>query len=305
MKRAIVASIALCGSLGCADGVIDEPSAMDEVIDERVAIPADEPGVLSFAGAEFLVEPGEDKVMCMSVDYDGEDIAYHDARSLQGRGGHHVVLLGAREPQPAGTVEDCSNSADMAKYEVLMIPQALPPGYGTRLPGGRNMVIQSHYINTTDRPILVRDFVQFDTMPMEDVETWAAPILLGTLDLAVPPHQTAETSFDCVLEQDLELLLLTGHMHEWGTRFQVDVGPSTDELELLYLVDPWRAEFRDVPPVTLYLQDPKPLAKGTILRTSCAWASDQAETLVFPGEMCITVGIVAGPRDPIECRVGG
>jgi hypothetical protein len=224
---------------------------------------------------------------------------------LQGRGGHHAVLLGARQPLPAGTIEDCSNGSDMAKYEMIMLPRELPPGHGSKLPGGRNMVIQSHYVNTTSRPILVRDVVQLELVPMEQVRTWAAPIMHGTLDLEIPAGQSGEVSFDCVLEQDVELLVIGGHMHEWGTKFQAEIGPTIDALELLYLVDPWKAEFRDVPPVTLFYEQPKPLAAGTIVRTTCTWDNTESHPLVFPHEMCITFGIVAGQQDPVECRIGG
>jgi hypothetical protein len=278
--------------------------AMEEVVDERVAIPADTPSVLNFVSGEFVVPPGEDRMMCTSVGHQGGDVAYRNALMLQGRGGHHAVLLGAREPLPAGTIEDCSNGSDMTKYEVVMIPRELPPGHGSKLPAGRNMVIQSHYVNTTSQPILVRDVVQLELIPMDDVRTWAAPLMHGTLDLEIPAGQRGEVSFDCVLEQDVELLVLGGHMHEWGTTFRTEIGPTIDALELLYVVDPWKAEFRDVPPVTLFLEQPKPLAAGTIVRTTCAWENTESHALVFPHEMCITFGIVAGLQDPVECRIG-
>jgi len=314
MMRSIVASISLLGLLACgadngsgdgdeagesSTGMIDE-----DVVDERVDLAEDGPGVLNFIGAEFVVQPGEETIMCMSIDYEGGDIAYRNALSFQGKGGHHVILLGAKEPQPAGTVEECLDGADMSKYDLLMVPQELPVGYGTRLPGGRHMVIQSHYINTTDKPMLVRDVVQLDLIAMEDVQTWSAPIATNTIDLVVPAGETSEVTYDCVLEQDVDLLMLGGHMHEWGTKFQIDIGPSVDELELLYLVDPWQADFRDVPPVTLFLNEPRPLAKGTILRISCGWENTEPEELIFPFEMCAAFGLVAGVQDPIECRIG-
>jgi hypothetical protein len=307
----VVISVPMCVLLACAaegggegGGGEESSGMMEDAVDERVEMPADEPGVLNFAGAEFVVGPGEDVMVCMSLDYEGDEIAYRDAISLQGKGGHHVILLGAKEPQPAGMVEDCSDGTDMSKYDLLMIPQELPAGYGTKLPAGRHMVVQSHYVNTTDKPILVRDVVQLKTIPMQDVQTWAAPIATNTIDIAIPAGETVETSFDCEIEQDVQLLMMGGHMHEWGTTFRAEIGPTVDELELLYLVDPWKAEFRDVPPVTLFLENPKPLARGTIIRTTCTWENTEAEALEFPHEMCSTFGILAGIQDPIECRKG-
>jgi hypothetical protein len=316
MRRNFMVSVSMsllvaCGGGGSSDGGEgDEEGAgtttggMEDAVDERVEMPADSDGVLNFAGPEFVVQPGEDVMVCMSVDYEGEEVAYRNALSLQGRGGHHVILLGAKEPQPAGTVEDCSDGADMSKYDLLMIPQELPPGYGTKLPAGRHMVIQSHYVNTTDAPIRVRDVVQLELIPAAEVETWAAPIATNTIDFEIPAGQPGDVSFDCTLEQEVQLLMLGGHMHEWGTTFKTEVGPSADALELLYLVDPWKADFRDVPPVSLFFESPRVLPAGTVIRTSCTWENTESEMLMFPHEMCSTFGIVAGVRDPIECRFG-
>lgn len=145
---------------------------------------------------------------------------------------------------------------------------------------------------------------------MADVQTFAAPIATNTIDITLPAGESTEVSFDCELaeHQQLdvlgELLMLGGHMHEWGTKFEAKVGPSVDELESLYLVDPWHSEFRDVPPVTLFLENPKPLAAGTIIRTTCTWENTEAEAIEFPHEMCSTFGILAGIKDPVECRKG-
>ena len=235
------------------------------------------------------------------------------ARELA-RLGADLVLNGFGEPGEIEAIRDgierdhgvraVYDGADMSKYELVMIPQELPPGHGTKLPAGRHMVIQSHYVNTTSQPIRVRDVVQLELIPVEDVQTWAAPMAHATLDLEIPAGKTGEVSFDCVLDEDVELLALGGHMHEWGTKFETEIGSTTEELELLYHVDPWKAEFRDVPPVTLFFEQPKPLAAGTIVRTTCAWENTESHALVFPHEMCITFGIVAGRQDPVECRIG-
>jgi hypothetical protein len=314
MQRFFAISTAMSTLLACTpqsegsdDGGSDDPATDgddEEAVDERVEIPPAGPDVLSFVSGEFIIPAGEDRMMCTSIHYEGGDVAYRNATMLQGKGGHHAVLLGTREPLPAGTVVDCSDAADMSKYELIMLPQELPPGHGAKLPAGQPMVMQSHYVNTTSKPIRVRDVVQLELVPMDEVRIWTAPMMNTSIDFEVPAGQTHELSFDCVLEHDVELLTLVGHMHEWGTRFRTEIGPTTDALELLYLVDPWKAEYRDMPPTTLFFEQPKPLAAGTIIRTTCSWDNTDSHALVFPHEMCITLGIVSGRQDPIECRIG-
>lgn len=305
MKRIII-GLPLVLFIGCAAQDDGDSADGDEIDarDERVPMPPDEPNVLNFPGAEFVVEPGEDKMVCSYTTYHGDDIAFRDAISLQGKGGHHVILLGAKTDDPDGTIEDCSDAADMAKYDALMIPQELPDGLGSLLTGGRRMVIQSHYVNTTDEAILVRDIVQLRTLAVEDVETWASPFVTNQAGFSIPPGEEQDVSFDCPVPEDVELLMIGGHMHEWGTKFSIEMGMTPETMESTYLVDPWSAEFRDLPPVTLFLEDPKPLAAGMTVRTTCSFKNTEPEPLEFPHEMCATFGIVAGVKEPIVCRLG-
>ncbi len=309
MRRLSYSLLAFIPLMGCdtstepsADG--GSEGADEDVIDERVKMPADQAGRLYFAGAEFTVEPGEDVMMCASMEYNGPDVAFRAAHSLQGKGGHHAILLTDRKPREAGTLVDCTKGEAMRNYSALMIPKEGPPGHATLLRGGTKMVLQSHYINTTDKPMLVRDVVQFDTVDTDDVKTWTSVLATNTLAFEVPAGKTGEMSFDCVIPKDVELLLVGGHMHEWGTKFSLEVGPSADAMKLLHLVDPWQAEYRDQPPIDLYFNKPLKLAAGTVLRTNCWWDNDESHPLAFPSEMCSSFGLVAGTKEPIECRHG-
>ena len=55
-------------------------------------------------------------------------------------------------------------------------------------------------------------------------------------------------------------------MHESGLTFAIDVGPDLESLENLYLVDPWRAQYRDAPPISLFFTEPRFLPAGTIVQ---------------------------------------
>jgi hypothetical protein len=304
MKRIIIVPLVLF--IGCAAQDDGDSADGDEIEarDERVPIPPEDPNVITLLGAEVVIEPGEDRMVCHYATYNGPETAITDAIGLQGKGGHHAVLLSAKEPQPDGTIEECTDASDMAKYDVLTIPQELPEGHGALLTANRQVVIQSHYVNTTDEPILVRDVVQLPTMRPEDVVTWTAPFITNTLDVELPAGKVTEVSFDCIVPEAVELLVIGGHMHEWGLKFELEMGMSPEAMEMTYLVDPWSAEFRDLPPVTLYYSNPKPLAAGTIVRTTCTFNNTESEPLMFPHEMCTSFGIVAGTKEPMVCRQG-
>lgn len=297
--------IAAGAPYGAADG---EPAPTPETLeplDLRVELPAPDPHYLDFAAGESVIPPGEDRMICTHVRYDGpEDDAFEYVDSVQGKYGHHVVLLGAKNPLPPGTVEDCSRPEDMNKYDAYTIgDQELPPGYGVRLPAGKAMVVQAHYVNGDDRPIRIRDVVRLKRIAPADVQTWAAIYVTNTLDVHVPPKDQAKVEFDCRVKKDVDLLVLGGHMHEWGTRFELLYGPDEDHLESLYLASPWVPQYRDLPPMTLFFNNPFKLKAGYLLRTKCQWHNDKDTELAFPHEMCTSFGYVGGTKEPEVCTV--
>ena len=87
------------------------------------------------------------------------------------------------------------------------------------------------------------------------------------LELNIPPGEKTLVQFDCEVPFDTSMQLVGGHLHEEGSKFQVLVGPDVDNLAPIYTVDPWLSEFRDAPPIELYMDDPVPLPAGSIVRT--------------------------------------
>ena len=191
------------------------------------------------------------------------------------------------------------------KYSAYLVPlDELPPAHGIELPTGQHFVIQSHYVNTSDKPILVRDVLRLKTTDHASVETWVSSFAANDLAVQIPPMSPAESSFDCVVEEDLGLLFIAGHMHEHGKSFQFLAGPDEASLETIYDVPEWKSDYRDAPPVELMLDDPWSLPSGSVVRTVCKWESNASEELIFPQEMCTAFGYVAGTKTLQECRVG-
>lgn len=291
---------AACG--GGDDDGSDGDDVPDGVTDVRVAIPEPSDDYLDLITPDLQIEPGTEKMYCIYLENTEGDLAVDDMEALQGDYGHHIVLLTTIDPQPAGTVEDCTSQEDMWKFRSFVLPgNELPAGHGIRIPDGMQYVMQIHYVNVSDAPILVRDVARLRRKPLGEVETWVSTLTTNSLRLALPPGASRE-SFDCVLPVDADLLLLGGHMHETGAKFSIEVGPSVDALESMYLVDPWRPVYRDAPPVTLFYTQPRRVPAGTIVRTTCEWLNDTEDTLEFPAEMCASFGYLAGLSEPFHCE---
>jgi hypothetical protein len=296
--------ISTVGLLGCALAVCacgdpgsDVPPG---VVDVRVPIPAPDPNYHDLVSPDIVIDPGQDKMYCFYLTNE-QALTVSTMIPYQAEGGHHIVLLTTLEPQPAGTLEDCSDQADMWKFRSFILPIEVPDGYGIRVPQGLQYVMQLHYINAGDDPILVRDVARLRKVPESSVERWIATLTANSLSLKIPPGYGSE-SFDCTLNEDLDLLLLGGHMHESGTRYSIEVGPSVDDLTNIYLVDPWKPLYRDAPPVSLFFQNPYQVPAGTIVRTTCEWNNAGSTMIDFPHEMCASFGYLAGTDEPFHCE---
>jgi hypothetical protein len=275
--------------------------------DVRVAIPAPDPAYVDIVSPEFVIEPGQDKMLCTDMIYDGDDTAFGDMEVYQGKFGHHFVLLSTAAPRPSGTTYDCTDIRTMKDFDPFAFPagEELPAGYGSFLQKGKALVMQLHYLNTSTTPIRVRDVIRLKKMPIADVSTWTSIYVAAHTDIAVPPHAKGHTeTFDCTVPKDVDILVLGGHMHEHGKALTIEAGPNVNSLTKLYGIDAWKPEYRDDPPMNLYMKNPMRLTKGTVVRTSCTWDNDTDRLLDFPSEMCVTFGFAAGTKDPVVCWSG-
>lgn len=298
-----------CCHLACdgdIPGAAPEPAPANEdgaPTDVRVPLPPARPGVLDLVGPEIVVPAGSEKMFCYHLRHDGPDLGVLTMETEQATGGHHLVLLTVDRPAPPGTVEDCSDAATMTSARPFVLPGIrLPPGHGVRLPGNTALVLQSHYINAGEKDLLVRDLARLHTVPPDQIGRWTTTLTSNRLALSLAPRQSGTLQIDCPVPEELDLLLLLGHMHELGSAIEVTLhAPGGTTSESLYLVEPWRASYRDAPPVTAF-PEPRRLPAGSRLTTRCTWNNTGADVVGFPAEMCSSIAYVAGPAMPRVCQ---
>jgi hypothetical protein len=296
----------------------DVPVEEDTTVDQRLDA-ADYPlegDGLTFVGPDLVIEPGVEKQYCMFGTYTGVDVGVRAYASHQSSIGHHFILMGTTAPAsayPDGTVVDCTDPTDlMTSFDPLIVPEPvaqgetaieLPEGIAVKLRQDQRWILQAHYVNTLPDPVRVQDVATVGFVPEDEVTTWAAAFALNNESFSLPPQQETTLSFDCSFDADLDVLYLTGHMHEWGQAFRMEAGTGTDGLSEVLTIPEWEREYRDSPP--LYRFEPGALrfAAGDTLRTTCTWFNDSDESLAFPKEMCTTAGMVYPSLTPIICSI--
>ena len=324
MKKLVTALSVLSMAVACGgdDDATTTPTATPEptpagVLDLRADIPAPPEGGMQILFPDHIVPAYQDRVDCYFLSYGGEDQGVVEYNSFQAPGlGHHLIIFGTNadpEMYPDGTVMDCttSDALPMTDIEPMILPNLidpesgvvslnLPDGFAQRLKGGSRLVIQSHYVNTMDRDILVRDGINIGFLAPEQVGTWVAPFAFSLNNPEIPPGSSASAAFECRwdlgtdpetgLPREAHLLTLIPHMHEWGTNFNLTatLGDSTRNL---FDNLPWDPSYRDLPPMYSLEPGEMKVTDGEVFRTSCEWFNDEDYLLEFPHEMCVTSGL--------------
>lgn len=302
-------------AIACHHGADDSASESD-VVDLRRDIPAAADGVSRWTTPEYIIPAYSERQFCYFLRYDGETEGIAKQVTYQSQYGHHLTVFGTNAEEdmyPDETSFDCTDpdALPMTELDPLFIGTVigdegvstaeLPAGMAARLVGDSRIVLQSHYVNTTAKDILVQDTMDLTLMAEDAVETWAAPLVHVDTDFVLPPGQTTSVEVNCSFEEDYNFVFLLGHMHEWGSSYRVDWhhGDATDTI---YDIPVWDADYRDVPPLNEYQVGEFAVAAGDSFTTTCTWFNDEDVALEFPQEMCATASMVYPAKVPIICE---
>lgn len=289
-----------CGSDDASDpGGGQDPA----VLDDLAQIPDTPPDSLRIDFPEQIIGSGEERMTCFYPEPTDEEYFVHSAHAYQGEYGHHLLLFKTITPKTPGTIEDCTDEASMAAFLPNIFTSEfaggdIPDGYAVRVPAGTQIVIQQHYVNTTAKPIRVRDAVFLNKIDASSVQHELGFVAMTDIDFSIPPHASGyDLSVECTPPEDgVEVLLLGPHMHEWGQSIRVE--KSTDggtTWQSIQDIAEWQPVFRDLPPVQRYFDAPLTLNESDKLRVTCSYDNDRLEPLGFPQEMCAYYGYFLSP----------
>ncbi len=247
-----------------------------------------------FSTGPFEIQPGDTFECFYTSTITDKQLNVRSATGRQGPGGHHITVYYTDQKVPVGHHE-CTDVEMIGLHQIAGANDGnegiigLPEGYATVVPAGKQLVVQAHYIRTEPGPATVEDVVDLQTLEANEVKAFANSFVLVDGGFKVPPRGEATSVSDCVVPKDLDLLLLLGHMHEWGSRYKLErIDEATNKpVEMLYETA-WEPLFTSHPPVTSYdPQKPLHLPKGTRLRQTCTWKNTESNELQFPREMCV------------------
>lgn len=259
-------------------------------------------GYVRFEPPPITLEPGQSgqwvQYVADPVDYDRDVI---DLIGLQGTGGHHAILYATAELEPIGTTRDWTNVDQIADRFLGGLGGegaesiTLPEGAVFRVPAGHALYVQTHYFNATPAPIdgWSRLDVKFaEASDQTPVSLFSNVDLTFELGAGVTTRTT-----ECTVGEDVDLLMITNHVHEWGLSSKTTM--TVDGVETVLKDDPsWNYEWATNPNFQkLSLAEPLRIPAGALLSTTCTWDNDTGRTLTFPDEMCLFFGFSTSARD--------
>lgn len=248
------------------------------------------------------IDPGTEKLFCTYLAPLEQQLVVTGFATTQARGGHHMVLYRALAQKPEGTVEDCSTGESM-KNLMLALTQTgtqepgasaidFPPGNVVVLEPGTQFVTQSHYINTSDSPLVSNDTMTIHTTSADPSSLTILNLFVASqIDFEIPANTEGYSArAGCTLDRDLKFLSLAPHMHEWGTRIDFSIGTAAP-LDSILSVSGWNAAMRDLPPITAFDKpDSGHFTTGDSVELQCTWNNTETHSIAFPNEMCAVVG---------------
>ncbi len=291
-----VAFAASLSAAGCSTG--DTTSA---------ATTGDAPKVTetAFAAGKFTVEPGKELVMCTYVrgdNADDEDITRFD--TAQSAGGHHLIVYTLDHAVDLPPTL-CSQGGQPGWSQLLatQVPTeklTFPDGVGFHVKAHQQYVMETHYINTTDKTLTVDSSFKATYAAPGTVTERAATYFFGTTNIDVPANGAFSKTVTCTPPAPMALQTMFGHEHRRGVGVSVDFLPGkTGKAERLYETKEW-----DGPPISKF-DGGKMLGMSDAIQVKCDWQNDSPNRLGYPHEMCFAIGYYWPAEAGIMCTSGG
>jgi hypothetical protein len=182
-----------------------------------------------------------------------------------------------------------------------------PPGIAIHFDSEQVVLLQSHYLNTTDAAIEAEVSVNL-WFATEEITAYAGSLFYYDWAILVPPAPATSTvRMRCVIPEDINVMFVSSHMHRRGVGYRswLSGGDLTEPMEL-FTTDQWEA------PDPRIFETPLQISAGQVIEYECDFQNDLPTTVIEgssaeTNEMCM---FLAGyypklPEAAELCFLGG
>jgi hypothetical protein len=280
-------AVALAGCGGSEDSAV-EPAGPE---------PLGAKGDFALETPDIELAAGEERTDCYFTTLkNAAGVGVRGYRSAMTEGSHHLILFYLSEPlRPDGTLEPCSfTSAQQGKLETVPVwayasqeetgELALPRGVGVGIAPDQPVLLQAHYLNSSDAKLTARARVEVFAHAEGAAYTPASAFVTFSTEIAIPAGANGSTAGSCEVPADASFFLLSTHSHRFTTSARVRDGAA-----VVIETNDW-----EHPAVGVWSTEPYRFGSGS-LRYECEYhnptpneikVGDSAET----DEMCMAIG---------------
>ncbi len=242
------------------------------------------------------ITPGADIEMCEWVaPVATEDQDVLDVIGEQSATGHHAVLFASTETNfKVGESHVCTTDDMVSVSFIGAIFGAnagqltkLPDGLFFRLRKGQSQMMNTHWLNTTDKTVEGQAVVDVKFAPADASHTIADIFANNGDTFMIPPGAPTQYDVSCTFPQDMNFAMVTDHMHTDGMSAYTEVLHTDGTSTMLRQDTSWASDEQFNPIYTMFsLAQPYVVHTGDTIHTHCEWQNQGTSTLLFPDEMC-------------------
>jgi hypothetical protein len=275
------------------------------------AAPATPDEYVHYDVPDITLEPAQNAMWLqwISAPFD-HDVNVVDLVASQSKGGHHALIYATTDVEPVGTTRPFKNSD---QYDIQFLgglggeggaPVKLPEGVYFRLPAGKALAVQTHYVNASSQPLVGHTNIAVKYADPKATDKIASMFVNTSLQINVAPLADTKQDVACAVQKDLPLLMYANHMHEMGSLINTTLAQPGGAPAMFKSNPTWTSEWTYNPDYSFAsVAAPSVVAAGSSLMTHCEWHNTSDRMLAMPDEMCVFIGFFLGPKD-INCIDG-
>ncbi|MBT8326312.1 MAG: hypothetical protein KJP21_01230 [Bacteroidia bacterium] len=222
-----------------------------------------------------------------------EDIYVNHIETAMRPGTHHLILYDFEEnatlPQPdvyrdlrdengnniISTFQSIADQVFMFGTQFRSTDYQYPAGVAQKIPAGKGLDLNSHYVNYGTKYIVGEVYVNLHTVDKSQVQYEAQNLFLNNLNITLPANKETTLTSDYSFNDSRNIFMLTAHAHQYMTEFKIFIKGGARDGELVYYTDDWEH------PEIKQFDPPLELNPGEGLKGEATYNNSTNKTLNF------------------------
>ncbi len=250
-------------------------------------VPADG---LSVNREEIRYTPGSHHVLVFKTPYTDLPTTTIRGKTIDTQG---VFDCGENGATGDWQVNGVAGGAQSAAGEPIV--DGLPSDTAFKIEGNSLLLVNTHYLNASDKPLDAEVYINLHTVPAAQVTQEAGILFFYNPFISVPAGAAGTAREVCAVSKDVNLVNAQSHMHKRGVDYVANLlDASGAQVQELYTTNTWQHV------VAREMDPPVALSAGQLIDFRCNYMNNEDHTisqgLTTRDEMCMFLGLYY-PKD--------